>query len=108
MPNEQGWLTKDEATATGLPIFIKTSSQKPGWWTHKPYRHAVLLTKTRCTQLKMPTLDSGREAAVAYRYAQGAASSYRYVPLYDRTSVFESGELPYSILQDGEIISSAR
>lgn len=106
MPDEKGWLTKDEATMTGLPLFIKTDSQKPGRWTQEPYGHAVLLTKTRCAQLKMPTLDSGREAAVAYRYAQGTASSYRYVPLYDRTSVFVKGELPYSILQDGEIMGT--
>lgn len=104
MPNEKGWLTKDEAIATGLPIFIKKDSTRPGRWTQEPYGHAVLLTKTRCAQLKMPILDSGREAVVAYRYAQGAASSYRYVPLYDRTSVFESGELPYSILNDGEVM----
>lgn len=107
MPNEKGWLTKDEAYTTGLPIFVKTDSQKPGHWTHTPYNHAVLLTKSRCAQLKMPTLDSGREAAVAYRYAQGAANRYRYVPLYDRTSVFTSGELPYSILLDGEIMGDA-
>lgn len=106
MPNEKGWLTKEEAQATGLPIFIKTDSQKPGRWTHETY-HAILLTKTRCDQLKMPNLDSGREAPVAYRYAQGAASRYRYVPLYDRTNVFESGELPYNILQDGEIMGNA-
>lgn len=106
MTNEKGWLTKEEAYASGLPIFIKTDSTKPGRWTHEPYSHAVLLTKTRCKQLKMPTLDSGREVPVALRYAQGAASSYRYVPLYDRTSVFVSGELPYSILQDGEIMGA--
>ncbi|MBA9086525.1 hypothetical protein FHR92_003003 [Fontibacillus solani] len=107
MPNEKGWLTKDEAVATGLPLFIKTNSTLPGRWTDEPYGHAVLLTRTRCAQLKMPTLRSGREAVVAYRYAQAAASSFRYVPLYDRTSVFESGELPYSILQDGEIMGSS-
>lgn len=104
MPNEKGWLTKDEAYATGLPIFIKTDSYKPGHWTHEPYQKAVLLTKTRCAQLKMPTLDSGREAVAGYRYAQGAPSSYRYVPLYDRTNVFVNVELPYNILQDGEIM----
>lgn len=108
MPDTKGWLTKEEATVTGLPLFIKTERTKPGRWTQEPYGHAVLLTKTRCAQLKMPTLDSGREAAVAYRYAQGASSSYRYVPLYDRTSVFESGDLPFSILRDGEIMGSRK
>lgn len=108
MPNHIGWLTKEEAYATGLPIYIKTDSMKPGRWTHEPYTHAVLLTKTRCAKLKMPTLRNGREAPSAYRYVQGAASSYRYVPLYDRTSVFESGELPYSILQDGEIMGTRK
>lgn len=105
MPNNKGWLTKDEAYATGLPIWIKSDSHKLGYWTKEPYGHAVLLTRTRCSQLKMPALPDGRETACAYRYAQGAPSSYRYVPLYDRTSVFESGELPYSILLDGEIMS---
>lgn len=106
MTNEKGWLTKEEAYATGLPIFIKSDSQKTGYWTSKPYDHAVLMTRTRCKQLKMPALRNG-EAAVAYRYAQGAMSSHRYVPLYDRTDVFEVGELPYSILQDGELMDKA-
>lgn len=104
MPDGKGWLTKEEALAAGLPIFIKTDSLKPGRWTIETYGHAVLLTKTRCAQLKMPTLRGGKESPVAYKYAQAAASSYRYVPLYDRTSVFQSGELPYSILKDGEVM----
>lgn len=102
--NEKGWLTKASAYATGLPIWIRTDSTKPGHWTSEPYSFAVLLTKTRCQKLGMPILQRGREKPSAYRYAQAAASPYRYVPLYDRTSVFESGELSVDLLQDGEIM----
>lgn len=102
MPNERGWFNKEEAYATGLPIFIKTSDTVPGHWTHEPYPHAVLLTRTRCKQLGMPIIL--REAPCAFKYLKRNASNYCYVPLYDRTSVFESGELSYSILKEGEIM----
>lgn len=106
MPDNKGWLTKDDAHATGLPIWIKQNSQMPGRWTDDPYKHAVLLTKTRCKELKIPVLNDGMEAPCAFRYANGALSSYRYVPLFDRTSVFEKGELLYSVLKDGERMGS--
>jgi len=50
----------------------------------------------------MPTLSSGNESPSAYRYANAESSSYRYIPLYDRTEVFTAGELPLNILKDGE------
>jgi len=102
MPNEYGWMTREEAEATGLPLWIQPSLSAPGRWTHEPYEHAVLLTRTRCEKLRMPALRDGMEAPCAYRYANGGAHSYRYVPVFDRTSVFHKGELPYSILKSGE------
>lgn len=104
MPNEKGWYTKEEALATGLPLWIKVDSYKPGRWTAEPYAHAVLLTRTRCKRLGMPALRNGNEAPCAFKYNNAVSSSYRYVPLYDRTDVFESGELPYSILYEGEMM----
>lgn len=97
--SKNGWLNKEEARASGLPIYIKEGAC-PGRWTHEPYPHAVLLTKTRCAQLKMPTLHHGRESPAALKKFRGSW----YLPLYDRTSVFISGELPYDILRDGEIM----
>lgn len=102
MPNEHGWMTREEAEATGLPLWIQQSHSAPGRWTKEPYDHAVLLTKTRCKELKMPIMLHNAEPPSGYRYNNRADSSYRYVPIYDRTSVFEKGELPYSILKDGE------
>lgn len=102
MPNEKGWYTKEEALATGLPCWIKKDSFKPGRWTDTPYEHAVLLTRSRCQKLGMPALRNGHEAPSAFKYNNAENSSYRYVPLYDRTDVFENGELPYSVLREGE------
>lgn len=97
--SKNGWFTKEEAYSSGLPIYIQ-EGDSPGHWTHEPYVHAVLLTKTRCAQLKMPTLHHGLESPAALRQFRGSW----YLPLYDRTSVFVSGELPYDILQVGEIM----
>ena len=104
MPNERGWYSKEEAYATGLPIWIRRDSMQPGQWTHKPYDLAVLLTRTRCKELGMPTLRNGMEAPSAFRYKNSEGSQYRYIPLYDRTDVFESGELPFTILNEWEIM----
>lgn len=106
MPNEKGWCTKEEALAAGLPLWIKVDSFKPGRWTAEPYKHAVLLTRTRCKQLGMPALRTN-EAPCAFKYNNAENSSYRYVPLFDRTDVFENGELPYSVLKDGEVMGKA-
>lgn len=106
MPNEKGWYTKDEALSTGLPIWIKAGSYKQGKWTTEPYEKAILLTLTRCKKLGMPVLRNGYEAPSAFKYNNAENSSYRYIPLYDRTDVFENGELPYSILNDGEVMGN--
>lgn len=103
MPNEKGWYSKEEADATGLPVWIKRHSMQPGQWTHKPYDFAVLLTRSRCKELGMPALRNGRESPSAFRY-KNSGSQYRYIPLYDRTDVFVNGELPYTILNEWEIM----
>ncbi|BFH11209.1 hypothetical protein P4K96_01040 [Bacillus cereus] len=91
MPNKKGWYTKEEVEATGLPYYIPASRR----WTAKPYPFAVLLTKSRCKELKMPILASGREKPSAFRYAAAAGTGgstedkqYRYIPLYDRTAAY--------------------
>lgn len=87
MPNEKGWYTKDEVLETGLPYYITSSNR----WTDTPYPFAVLLTKSRCNDLKVPILGSGREKPSAFRYIALAGRGtnedkrYRYAPLYDRT-----------------------
>ncbi|MFD2328763.1 hypothetical protein ACFSR7_05820 [Cohnella sp. GCM10020058] len=106
MPNEKGWFTKEEAHESGLPLWMKVDSKKPGKWTKKPYANAVLLTRTRCNQLKMPALQNGKEASSALKYNNAESSKYRYVPLFDRSSVFEAGELSYDILLDGELMTA--
>ncbi|MEO3947661.1 hypothetical protein [Gorillibacterium sp. CAU 1737] len=105
MPNEKGWYTKEEVLATGLPYYIPASKR----WTAMPYDYAVLMTKSRCKQLGMPILSSGNEDPCAFRYASGASmgsdtKAYRYIPLYDRTDVFEAGELDVNILYPGELM----
>jgi hypothetical protein len=107
MPNEKGWYTKEEVLETGLPYYIPRSDK----WTSEPYPFAVLLTKSRCKQLGMPILRSGNEKPSAFKYAANAGSgtgdlNHRYVPLYDRTDVFEAGELSISILFKGEMMGT--
>lgn len=108
MPNEKGWYTKEEVQETGLPYYIGSSKR----WTHEPYPFAVLLTKSRCKELGMPILSNGNEKPSAFRYAAGAGtgtgdSKHRFFPLYDRTSVFEKGELSTSILFKNEMMGRA-
>lgn len=108
MPNEKGWYNKEEVLATGLPYYIPRS----GRWTHEPYDFAVLLTKSRCKGFGIPILcKMGYEAPSAFRYAAAAGTGtddklHRYIPLYDRTDVFEHGEISMSKLYDHEIMGS--
>ncbi|MEK5163160.1 hypothetical protein NYE69_12585 [Paenibacillus sp. FSL R5-0527] len=89
MPNVQGRFTKEEVIQTGLPYYIPTSNR----WTHEPYEFAVLLSKTRCKQLGIPILSSGREKPSAFLWSPAAGTgtsdlTHRYVPLYDRTDAY--------------------
>ncbi|MFK4167222.1 hypothetical protein ACI2LM_13330 [Paenibacillus lautus] len=90
MPNRKGWYTKEEVVETGLPYFIPSSKR----WTDTPYPFAVLLTKSRCVDLGVPILASGREKPSAFRYIALAGRGtnddkrYRYAPLYDRTDAY--------------------
>ncbi|MCM3492871.1 hypothetical protein M4D52_05375 [Paenibacillus lactis] len=90
MPNKKGWYTKEEVLETGLPYFIPSSKR----WTDTPYPFAVLLTKSRCDELGIPILASGREMPSAFRYLALAGRGtnedkrYRYAPLYDRTDAY--------------------
>jgi len=109
MPNDKGWYTKAEVEETGLPYYIPRSKR----WTHKPYPFAVLLSKSRCKELGIPILSSGREKPSAFRYAAAAGTGsgdnqHRFIPLYDRTDVYEAGEISleelfdYEVMKDGE------
>lgn len=97
MPNENGWYNKAEVLETGLPYYIPASKR----WTSEPYPFAVLLTKSRCKEFGVPILPSGREKPCAFRYSSPKGL---YYPLYDRTSVFLSGELSIDHLYDHEIM----
>lgn len=110
MPNEKGWYTKEEVLQTGLPYYIPRSKR----WTHEPYPFAVLLTKSRCKEFGCPVMGNGvikeerGEYPSAFRYASAAGTgtddkAHRYIPLYDRTDVFES-ELDIKLLYDHEIM----
>ncbi|WP_144940153.1 hypothetical protein [Paenibacillus sp. 32O-W] len=105
MPNEKGWHTKSEVLETGLPYYIPRSKR----WTYTPYPFAVLLSKSRCKELGIPILSSGREKPSAFRYAAAAGTGsgdnqHRFIPLYDRTAVFISGEIDMSVLFAGELM----
>ncbi len=108
MPNEKGWYTKEEVLESGLPYYIPASSR----WTAEPYDYAVLLTKSRCKEFGIPILSNGLERPSAFRYGAAAGtgtgdSTHRYFPLYDRTSVFTSGEIAFNKLFKGETMSIA-
>ena len=90
MPNYKGWYTKEEVLETGLPYYIPSSKR----WTDTPYAFAVLLTKSRCSDLGVPIMTSGEKPS-AFKYIALAGSGtnddkrYRYAPLYDRTEVHD-------------------
>ncbi len=112
MPNKEGRYNKSEVLASGLPYYIPASKR----WTSTPYDNAVLLTRTRCKLLKMPVMNNGvirpdgsGEHPVAFHYAASAGKgtedlTHRYLPLYDRTAVFDAGELSRKILYPNEIM----
>ncbi|MEK8128382.1 hypothetical protein WMW72_10750 [Paenibacillus filicis] len=94
MPNNKGWYNKQEVLDTGLPYWINANRG----WTQQPYPFAVLLTKSRCKEFGVPILSSGNEKPSAFRYAAAAGTGtgdnkHRYYPLYDRTDVYEVGEI---------------
>ncbi len=108
MPNEKGWYTKEEVLETGLPYYNTTTKR----WTDERYEFAVLLTKSRCKELRIPILSNGNEKPSAFRYAAGSGvgtgdSKHRFFPLYDRTEVFE-GEIGMVVLYPHEIMGSKR
>jgi hypothetical protein len=105
MPNEKGWYTKEEVANTGLPYYIPTSER----WTETPYEFAVLLTKSRCREFGIPILGNGAERPSAFLYNPLAGrgtndKTHRYVPLYDRSSVFETGEIDMDRLYKREFM----
>lgn len=85
MPNQYGWLTKDEVIASGKPalVAIQRSGDWEGKW--KPYKPAgeILLNRTRCAALGAPVQPG--EEPVGYVYSNAPMHSYRYVPHYART-----------------------
>lgn len=104
MPNKKGWYTIDEVKQTGLPYYITTSKR----WTKEPF-FAVLLSKTRCKEFGVPILPNGHEKPSAFRYCGLCGmgtddQKHRFIPLYDRTSLFLSGELDLKRLFDHEIM----
>lgn len=106
MPNDKNWHTKEEVLETGLPYY-QHIHPSPGKWSHKPYDFAVLLTKSRCERLGYPILRNGKEAISAFRYLGSPSNKYRFVPLYDRTSPFEAGELTREQLYPHEIMEGS-
>jgi hypothetical protein len=104
MPNEQGRYSGIEIAALSLPVYIPRSNR----WTKQPYPLAVLLSRSRCEHFGVPILSNGVESPSAFLYAANAGSgtndlSHRYVPLYDRTSVFVN-EIGLDQLKDREIM----
>lgn len=107
MPNKEGRYSSTEVAALGLPIYIPSSKR----WTKKPYKLAVLLSKSRCKEFEVPILSNGLEKPSAFLYAANAGmgtpdKSHRYVPLYDRTVVFVR-EIGLDKLIDREIMKGS-
>jgi hypothetical protein len=102
MPNKYGWLSKEEVLATGLPYY--SVKDDIGGWSSKAFSFAVLLSKTRCQKLKCPILSKGKEKPSAYRYARSPIGKYCYVPLYDRTEFYLSGNIERKSLEPHEIM----
>jgi hypothetical protein len=89
MPDKRGWMMKEEALESSLPIYYPTGK---GRWTARPYPFAVLLTRTRCQKLGVPAMSVDTEKPSALLYKALSASKeddrYRFVPLYDRTDAY--------------------
>lgn len=88
MPNSEGRYSKLEVQHSGLPVYIPRS----GRWTSKPYRLAVLMSKSRCSHFGVPVKTG--ESPVAFLYAANAGSGtrdlqHRYYPLFDRTEAMK-------------------
>lgn len=93
MPNNEGRYSKSEVIEIGLPVYIPCSKR----WTSKPYPFAVLLSKPRCQQLRVPVPGSGHESPSAFLYSANAGKGtsdrkHRYIPLYDRTEAMNGNE----------------
>ncbi|SDF35759.1 hypothetical protein SAMN04488542_109120 [Fontibacillus panacisegetis] len=102
MSNRQGRYNKLEVERSGLPVYIPRSSRL----TSKPYRFAVLMSKSRCQRFDLP-VNRG-ESPAAFLYAANAGTgtndlTHRYYPLFDRTEAMaddESARLyPHEIMQ---------
>jgi hypothetical protein len=107
MPNKDGRYSSTEIAALALPIYIPSSKR----WTKKPFKLAVLLSTSRCLHFGVPILSNGAEAPSAFLYAANAGKGtndllHRYVPLYDRTSVFVN-EIGLDKLVDREIMKGS-
>ncbi|MFB5761057.1 hypothetical protein [Paenibacillus medicaginis] len=83
MPNEKGWLTKEEVKRTGKPILIPDPDGTSGKWHNgNPPGGGLLLTRTSCEKF-CPVADD--EEPVAFMYNGKAVAPYRYVPYFFRT-----------------------
>lgn len=85
MPNQHGWLNRDEVLASGKPALI-ARERSEGWegkWTPYKPEGEILLNRTRCAALGAP-VESG-EQPVGYVYSNAPTHSYRYVPVYARS-----------------------
>lgn len=102
MPNKFGWMSKEEVLATGLPYF--SMKDDIGGWSSKAFSFAVLISMTRCKQFKCPILKNGKEKPSAYRYCKAPISKYCFVPLYDRTEFYLSGNIDRKSLVPHEIM----
>jgi hypothetical protein len=102
MPNKEGRYNKLEVKRSGLPVYIPRSSR----WTSKPYRFAVLMSKSRCQRFDLPVNRGESPAAFLYSASAGTGTndlSHRYYPLYDRTEAMAANEAarlyPHEIMQ---------
>lgn len=86
------WWTKEEAEATGLPIFGFYK-----WSDGKEPSAQILLTESRCAELGVPVRTE--ELPVAFRFSVNGEAKRKFCRLFDRT-----GQVNESDLLEKEIV----
>lgn len=77
MPNQKGFLNREEVRASGKPVLLPL-----GEWRGAAPINCLILTRSRCEAYDCP-VQSG-EIPVAYGYTEKPKDEFRYVPLFAR------------------------
>lgn len=78
MPDRNGWLTRDEVSTSGKPVYITGGI---GWRPARP-KEWILLPRFRCAELGVHV--DPVEQPIAYLHVRNAIPPHSYAPLYAR------------------------